>query len=132
MKKLIEFPLEDGTTILVESDSGGEFDGNVLKATHSYGDEFEGGVMRVSRSQETIEKASQTFEQALERVKPAAGAIIQKLRSLHDAPNEVEVSFGLRLNAEAGAFVASAGVDANYTVTLRWWKDGEGRADSTR
>ena len=108
MKHLIEFPLEDGSSILVEVDEA----------------EGLGGVVRASRVvDDTIQKAGQTFEAALDKVKPAAAAIIAKLRSLHDAPDEVEVQFGLKLSADAGAFVASAGVEANYTVTLKWKKE---------
>ncbi|MGH2593215.1 MAG: CU044_2847 family protein [Anaerolineae bacterium] len=41
---------------------------------------------------------------------------------MHDAPDEVGVEFGIKLNAEAGAFVALAGAEANYKVTLKWTK----------
>jgi len=34
---------------------------------------------------------------------PAAQTIIQKLRALHDPPDETEVEFGRKLNARAGA-----------------------------
>lgn len=105
MKKLVEFPLEDGTSILVEVDE--------VEA---------GGVVKASRGSETIAKAQKTFEEAMDKVKPAASAIIAKIRSLSDSPDEVEVEFGLKLSAEAGAFVASAGVEANYKVTLKWKK----------
>lgn len=111
MKRMIEFPLEDGNTILVEVDE----------------DDNAGGLVKASRSGETVEKARQTFEQALDKIKPAASAIIQKLRSLHDAPDEIEVEFGLKLNAESGAFIAAAGIEANYTVTLKWKKTPESK-----
>lgn len=106
MKRLIEFPLEDGTSILVEIDEP----------------EPEGGVVRAARPGEVVARAQQTFSEALDKVKPAASTIIQKLRGLSDPPDEIEVEFGLKLSAEAGAFVAAAGIDANYTVTLKWRK----------
>jgi hypothetical protein len=106
MKHLIEFPLEDGSSILVEVDEA----------------ESAGGVVRAARPGEIAEKAGQTFEAAIDKVKPAAAAIIDKIRSLHDAPDEVEVQFGLKLNATAGAVVASAAMEANYSVTLKWKK----------
>jgi len=106
MKRLIEFPLDDGTSILVEIDEP----------------EPEGGVVKAARPGEVIARAQQTFSQALDKVKPAASTIIQKLRGLSDPPDEIEVEFGLKLNAESGAFVASAGIEANYTVTLKWKK----------
>lgn len=107
MKRLIEFPLEGGGSIVVEVDEPAP----------------EGGVVRVARPGEIAATAGQTFEAALERIKPAAGTIIAKLRSLSDAPDEVLVEFGLKLSAEAGVFVATAGVEANYKVTLKWKRE---------
>ena len=79
MKRLIEFPLE-GTdqTILVEVD-----------------EPETGGVVPASRVGDALAKAQTTFEEAMEKVKPAASAIIAKIRSLHDSPDEVQVQFGL-------------------------------------
>lgn len=104
MKRYVEFPLEDGSTILVETEEI----------------ESAGGVVRAARPSEVIAQASQTFEQALDKVRPAATAIIKKLRDLSDPPDEMAVEFGIKLSADAGAFIASAGVDANYKVTLKW------------
>ena len=109
MKQLIEFPLEDGGSILVQVDEPAP----------------EGVVVRASRAGDVVKKASQTFESALDKIKPAAGAIIAKLRGLHDPPDEIEVEFGLTLSAEAGAFVAAAGAEANYTVKLTWKREEE-------
>jgi hypothetical protein len=104
MKRYIEFPLEDGSTILVETEE--------IEST--------GGVVRAARPSEVISQASQTFEQALDKVRPAATAIVKKLRGLSDPPDEMAVEFGIKLSADAGAFIASAGVEANYKVTLKW------------
>jgi len=35
----------------------------------------------------------------------------------------VEVEFGLKMSAEAGAVVAAAGAEANYKVTLTWKRE---------
>lgn len=108
MKRLIEFPLEAGGSIVVEVDEP----------------EPEGGVVRVARPGEVAEQARETFEAALERLKPASNAIIGKLRSLSDPPDEVSVEFGLKMNAQLGAVViASAGAEANYKVTLTWKRE---------
>jgi len=105
MKRLIEFPLDHGGSILVEVDV----------------DENEqDGIVPAARPGEVVARAAQSFEAALGNIKPAASAIIAKLRSLSDAPDEVQVEFGLKLSAEAGAIVAAAGAEANYTVTLKW------------
>ena len=106
MKRLIEFPLEDGTSILVEVD-----------------EPEEGGLVDASSPGEIITKAQQTLGEALEKVKPAAQYVIKELRKLHDSPDEIQVAFGLKLSAGAGAVLASAGAEANYTVTLKWTKE---------
>ncbi|MFQ6102584.1 MAG: CU044_2847 family protein [Anaerolineae bacterium] len=103
MKRLVEFPLEDGGSILVE----------VEEAERP-------GMVPAAAAKGVPEKAQQTFEAALEKVRPAAAVIIKKLRALHDPPDEIEVEFGLKMSAEAGAFVAAAGAEANYKVTLTW------------
>lgn len=107
MKRLIEFPLQNGGMMLVEIDEP----------------ETETGVVKAGiNPSEIATKAKQTLEDALENIKPMADSIIGKLRELHDAPDEVSVEFGIKLSAEAGAFLASAGIEANYTVTLKWAK----------
>jgi hypothetical protein len=104
MKRWIEFPLgEEDETILVEVE---EPEGQIIKASLKPG--------------EVIEKASMTLDQALEKLKPAAAAIIAKMRTLADSPDEMEVKFGIKLNAQAGAVIAAASVEANYTISLIW------------
>ncbi len=107
MKRLIEFPLEDGTAILVEADVPEE----------------PGMVPAMRGGPGMPEKAGQTFEAALDKIRPAAQTIIQKLRALHDPPDQIQVEFGLKLNAQAGAFIAAAGTEANYRVTLTWKRE---------
>ncbi len=105
MKRLIEYQLADGSPIWVEVDEPDR-----------------GGVKPAARSGEVVEKAKQTFNEALGKVKPIAETIIIELRNLSDSPDEVEVKFGLKMNAEAGAIIAAAGVEANYEITLKWKK----------
>jgi hypothetical protein len=104
---MIEYPLEDGGSVLVQ-----------VQVPPS--DER---IFEAARAGDVIEKAEETFEKALDSVKPAASAIIDKLRELTDPPDEIEVAFGLTMNAKAGAVVASAGVAANYAITLTWKRE---------
>jgi len=105
MKRLVEFPLQEGGAIMVEVDSAAAPAGSTVR-----------GVNPTA----VLEKARQSFETALEGIKPAAGAIIGKLRELGDQPEQVSVEFGIKLSAEAGAVIASTGVEANFKVTLLW------------
>src|SRR5690348_12288935 len=107
-KQVVEYPLEEGGVILVEVD--------VPQST---------GFERASRVSDIV-KATQTFDQALERVKPAAQKIIAKLRSLTEPPDEIVVEFGIKLGAKAGALIASADAEANYTVHLTWRREQRG------
>lgn len=104
MKRLIAFPLQDGTDVVVEVNDM----------------ESRGGITRGSRPTETIEKANTTFEEALSKVKPAAESVINTLRSLTVPADETTVQFGLKLDAAAGVVIASASVEANYTITMTW------------
>ena len=103
MKRLGEFLLQEGWSITVEVD-----------------EELTGGTVRAARPGEIAETARLTFEEALNKVRPAAEALISKLRSLSDPPDQVGVEFGLKLSATAGMVVAAAAVEANYKVTLTW------------
>ena|SRR5271157_1400324 len=91
MRRLIEFPLEDGSSVVAEVD---EPDARTP-------------LKRGDRLQESVERASHTFEVALDQIKPAAAVLISKLRAIRDAPAEVQVEFGLKLSAAAGALIAS-------------------------
>lgn len=113
MKYLVEFPLEDGNTIVVEVNEWKEED----------------GTQRVARGVgEVLKQAPQTFEQALSKIRPATEKVITSLRELIQKPDEVEMEFGFRLSAEAGVIITSASTEANYKVTLHW---KEGTKEST-
>lgn len=107
MRRLVEFALEEGGSILVEVEEPEE--AGMIPAARE-----EGGVP---------ERAKKTFEAAWEKVRPAASAIVSKLRSLHDPPDKVQVTFGLKMNGEAGVILAAAGVEANFKVTLTWRRE---------
>lgn len=104
MKKPIKFFLKNGGSILVETDVP----------------QPEGGVMPAARADEIVAKANRNFEAALEKIKPAAEAIMNKLHDLSDSPDKIEVEFGVKLSADAGAIIASTGAEANFKVTLAW------------
>jgi hypothetical protein len=107
MTRLVEFPLRDGGSVLVQVD-----------------DVAAGPVTRGLRDRSVVsEQAQHTFEDAIGRVQPAAQSLVSRLRALADAPDEVGLEFGLELSAEAGAFIASASSTANFKVTLTWRRD---------
>jgi hypothetical protein len=102
MKHLVEFPLEGGGHVVVEVDEP----------------ESEGTV-RAGRG-DAIVKAKETLEDALNNVLPVTRSIVEKLRSIGNKPDEIEISFGVKLSTAAGAVIASASAEANFDVTVRW------------
>ncbi len=107
MSRYVEFPLPDGSTVILETD---EMDRGVVKA----------GVGEV------VERVQQTFEEAVENARKAALVILEKVRhlSLHDPPDEVEITFGLKASGELNTLVvARAGTEASYSVKLTWKKE---------
>ncbi|WP_217242699.1 CU044_2847 family protein [Streptomyces sp. AC555_RSS877] len=107
MGRLVEFPAEDGGTVLVEV--SGQSVGTVTR-----------GIYGPSIS----ERAQQTFEDAVHHVQPAMRAIVSHIQSAAQSPDEIQVEFGLNMHAQAGAFIAAAGATANFTVTLTWHRNG--------
>ncbi len=102
MKHLVEYSLADGGSIVVEVDEP----------------ESE-GTIRAARG-DTIIKAKETLEDALNKVLPVTKSVVEKLRSIGNQPDEIEISFGVKLSTVAGAVIASATAEANFDVTMRW------------
>ena len=108
MKHLVAFPMEGGGTIIVEVNDQEEL----------------GGSRRAGRTPEgEPERAPQTFEQALSKIRPATEKVIAALSELVQKPNEIEMEFGFSLSADAGVIIASVSTQANYRVTLRWHRE---------
>ena len=113
-KSLAQFRLsaEDDTTFLVEIEQPKTTRGDAIKR-----------VAAIDTGQMVYE-AQQTLEQALDKVKPVASTVISKLKSGLTTPaDEVEVTFGLKLNAEAGIVFSSVGGEVTFEVKLKWEKD---------
>ena len=70
-----------------------------------------------------MEKSQQAIDRAMGTIRGMAARVMDSLKEVSDPPNKVEVSFGIKLDAEAGAMVARAGTEASINVTLTWTKD---------
>ena len=68
-----------------------------------------------NRSDEKI-----SYREAINQVKPAADYLLQSITQLDAAPDKVEVSFGIKLSTKAGAVIASASAEGNFSVKLTW------------
>lgn len=108
-KRLVEFKMDDGSTIIVESDEP----------------EVTDGVVRAARTPgELLEEAKHSFDEALTKVQSATEHAITKLRTLSVGPDEITIEFGFNLSATFGAIIATGTAEANYKVTLTWSDKG--------
>lgn len=102
--QIVEFQLDNGTTVLAEVSELDE----------------EGSIERIGRGDAVVYKARQTLGVALSVVRPAAESIISQLQDLAQPIEEVQVEFGVKLNASVGALLASAAGESHYQVTITW------------
>ena len=105
MKHLVEFPLDEGGSVVIEVDEPPT--GPTIRGL---------GKDRSS----LVEQADKTFEDAIAAVTPAAHSLIARLRSIDNPPDEVGIEFGVQLSAQTGAFIASVAAEANFTVSMTW------------
>jgi hypothetical protein len=65
------------------------------------------------------------FSRALARVRNAADELLETIRSVAVQPDSYEITFGIKLNAQAGAIIAKASAEANFTVKMSWIRPKE-------
>jgi len=85
--------------------------------------ENEPGLRRASRAGDTVNAAVKSLTVALEPIRQAAESALGVFREA--GPLEVEIEFGVRLNAEAGAVIAKTGAEGHMTVKLTWREGAE-------
>ncbi|MGC0377472.1 hypothetical protein RKD28_004988 [Streptomyces sp. SAI-229] len=103
----MQFTTESGTTVVVE------------------GVEDEAGARLVSRGNGPAQ-AARTFEGSLEGVRAAAESALRVFRDGSLKPDSVELEFGVKLTAEAGAVIAKGSAEGHLVVKLSWAPDRAG------
>ncbi|MFD7705771.1 CU044_2847 family protein [Streptomyces sp. NPDC059785] len=101
MDGLVEFETDDGAVIAVEAADDGA------------------GSRLVARDDGTV-RATRTFEGALDPVRAAAESALRVFRDGSLKPDAVEIEFGVKLSAEAGALIARSTVEGHLVVKLSW------------
>jgi Trypsin-co-occurring domain 1 len=100
--ELVQFTLPDGSSLLVEVD------------------DQEPGIQRASRVDDLIVQAKHSLDDALDHIQAMATLTLTKLQDLPRRPDDLEVEFGVRLNAEAGAVIAKTQAEGHLKVKLAW------------
>ena len=100
MTELVRFELAGGGSVVAELDESR-------------------GVSRAAR-QGVLETAKNTLEGALSEVRDAAAAALAQFQEMARKPDEVEIKFGVKLDAQAGAIIARTGMQGHFEVTVKW------------
>jgi hypothetical protein len=101
--ELVQFDLANGTTVVAELDVAP-------------------GVSRVSRDG-VLAKATGTLEDAMSRVRDAAAAALAQFQDMVRQPDNVEIKFGVKLDAQAGAVIAKTGVQGHFEIKVAWKRE---------
>jgi hypothetical protein len=98
---LVEFEVSPGHEVLVETDDIGE------------------GWIPVDRGDDGIVRAAGRFTDHLDCIREAAAeALVTFQKRLN--PDEIKLSFGIKITAEAGAVIARSAVEGNLALELIW------------
>jgi hypothetical protein len=108
--QVIEVPLAEGGTVLVEVDD--LYDAPVVR-----GGGRGGGL--------AMPPMTEPLEHVLAGLGPATKAVLNQLQGLADSPGEIHVEFAIKLTTDARIIIAKAGAEANFKVSLKWTRDGE-------
>ncbi|RKZ83715.1 MAG: hypothetical protein DRR19_18725 [Candidatus Parabeggiatoa sp. nov. 1] len=104
-KRIVEFDLEDDKgSVLVEVNEP----------------EPLGGAAKVGRVDNAVNKAHETLEKTLGRIKPVAEAMLTQLKNISQQPDTMTVEFGAKFGIKGDMMIASSNADTNYKITLSW------------
>ncbi|WP_327233776.1 hypothetical protein OG349_07070 [Streptomyces sp. NBC_01317] len=101
MTALMEFSTDSGARVMVEVDRDAP------------------GARPVSRGN-SLAQAGRTFDEALVGIRAAAESALAVFRDGPLKPDSVELEFGVKLMAEAGAVIAKSSAEGHLTVKLSW------------
>jgi Trypsin-co-occurring domain 1 len=105
MTYLVEVPLNNEASVVMEVDAAAEDDV---------------GIVRSARPGEVLATVTKSLDAAMDTFRPMAQTMMSKLRDSAESPDEIAIEFGLKMTVAAGLVVAHSGGEANFKVNLRW------------
>lgn len=103
--RLTSYALPDGRSVVVEESI-----------------EDRGGL--AGRGSDVVEKAKQSFHDALTTLRPAVTAVIEQVEGLAKKPDEVGLEIGFNLKGEVGAVIARTAAEGSFKLSLKWKPSG--------
>ena len=105
MLRLATFTTPDGQDVTIQvTDDGG----------------YSGVTTRGLPAGRLVERTEQSLDEVMGHIRPAVNSLLRTMREQEDAPDELEVEFGIQISLEVGAYIAAASSTANFRVTMRW------------
>jgi hypothetical protein len=79
------------------------------------------GVARLSTT-DMAEKSAELVEKAMGTIRGMAKKVVETVESIKvsERPTKVEVEFGIKFDAEAGALLSKVSAETSMNVTLTW------------
>jgi Trypsin-co-occurring domain 1 len=109
MVEIVEFPVEGGGVVYVEVVSSAGADG-------------EDALGRAGFGKWVQRKAQVSFQEALSTARATAEAVAQQFRGITPQPEEVEVTFGMKVTGGINTNFIVAGGESNLNVRILWGK----------
>jgi Trypsin-co-occurring domain 1 len=107
MYELLRWQTDDGT-VVVETDAD------------------DAGFESITRKPgEVIHDVTGKLEEALKNTRSAAVLALKTFRDKAVDPESIELEFGIKLNAEAGAVIARTSAEGHFAVKLTWARPAE-------
>jgi hypothetical protein len=69
---------------------------------------------------ELAKKSAGAVDKAMDTIQAMANKVNSTIKNIQNRPNEVEVEFGIKFDAELGVIVAKASLEASIIVKLKW------------
>ncbi|WKD31281.1 CU044_2847 family protein [Streptomyces xanthophaeus] len=80
----------------------------------------EDGLVRVARPGQVMARASRSLGEMVTGIRPVAQSFVDAFRGMAQAPDELNLEFGLSLSAEADVVISSTAAEANFKISLTW------------
>lgn len=104
MAEFARFPLEGGGSVTIEVDE-------------------RLGTVHAGKAASVVQEVAESFERTLAEVRNAASAVLGQFRSMAERPDEVELKFGVKVDAQVGAVIAKSGLQGQFEIKLKWVRD---------
>ena len=111
MRRIIEFSSFDTENIFVE----------ILE-------EGDDSVVKASRYKDRIEKSGKAFEESLKVIKSVIRPLVKELGNVSPWPEEFDIEFGIKMDAQIGSMVSATSGDSNFLVRVKWRTDKQNTA----